>query len=315
MNKHRKAFASFPTLKSFVDFRASYSNNYHNNKIKSINSVFNNYFNPFQYDNSNNNNKKKEWQVSDCKDFLMDTKSEYSDDSDGTVDGDVVVVDDDEDQNDSCKLVELLMKIRLKLSAVNAFLRLRKRGHLLTSLNVSNCNITGNIVVAVSHAVSDNWNINRLDFSNNPNFLNKSEKCKHIHNLLKNGKLFSLKLNNCGITDKGLMQIAKGIMQSKYLNSCELSHNNIGPTGANWVASFSKDFSVNSLGLLTNGYHKKAPFRRKRYNNNDDDSSDSENSSDDEYSKSDEEHFKSEHSYDYYNNETNSVIPNRVDLL
>ena len=161
------------------------------------------------------------------------------------------------------KFSKMLIKVRVKLSAVSAFLRLKKRGHTLSCLDISSCGLSGTLSSSLCHTVSDNWNLTNLNLSDNPKLLIRSKYCKEFRKALQNGRIVSIKLNNCGMTDNGLMEIAKGILEAKSLNDCQMSDNLIGPTGANWISTFSKDYNVISLGLLTNSYHKKAPFRRR----------------------------------------------------
>lgn len=192
--------------------------------------------------------------------FWLDDKSDYSSSH-----------DDDSDEDDLLrrtvtekvsspqqpvkkkvpKLVSILIKLRVRLAAVNAFLRLRTRGHILSYLDISCCLMTKEIIRYIDLVLKDNHNLKVFDMSNNK-VLRSKDSCREISNIFTSSALQTVKLNGCGITDEGLQEIAKGVAASETLRSVELSDNHFGPTGANWVASLSRRFYIDDL-VLRNG--------------------------------------------------------------
>lgn len=149
------------------------------------------------------------------------------------------------------KLVSILIKLRVRLAAVNAFLRLRTRGHILSYLDISCCLITKEIIGYIDLVLQDNHNLKVFDMSHNKVLRSKSS-CQELSSVFTSSALHTMKLNGCGITDEGLQEIAKGVAASETLRSVELSDNHFGPTGANWVASLSRRFYIDDL-VLRNG--------------------------------------------------------------
>ena len=150
------------------------------------------------------------------------------------------------------KLVAILIKLRLRIAAVNAFLRLRTRGHILSYLDISCCLFTKEIIRYIDLVLKDNHNLKVFDMSNNK-VLQSKESCQEISSIFASSALHTVKMNGCEITDEGLQEIAKGIAESETLiRSVELSDNHFGPTGANWVASLSRRYFIDDL-VLRNG--------------------------------------------------------------
>ena len=149
------------------------------------------------------------------------------------------------------KLVAHLLKLRLKLAAVSAFSRLRGRGHILSYMDISHCNISKEAFHFITPILIDNHNIKSIDISHNK-ILTSKESCQAMSKILAHSALKSVKLNGCGINDEGLQTISMGIMTSSTLESIEMSDNRFGPTGANWIASLSRTFYIDDL-VLKNG--------------------------------------------------------------
>jgi len=145
--------------------------------------------------------------------------------------------------------VKLLLMVRLKLVAINAFCRLRCRGHILNSLDVSDCGITKEALSFIVPALIDNTNIRSLDLSNNAKLLKSRDSCKQMSRLLKGGCLKDVKLNHLSLDDAGLEELARGIATSPSLRSIELSGNHFGPTAATWLSSLSKQYYLDELEI------------------------------------------------------------------
>lgn len=183
------------------------------------------------------------------------------------------------------KLVRRLLKIRLKLAAVSAFLgfRARSRG-ILSALQVANCGLTNQVISSLVQMLKDNRTVTFLDVSFHPELLSNPTDYKMIGELILHGSLRTLKLNNCGLSDKGIMVLTQAacginphknpkpdlnalnppaspmkIMKTSTICNLELSDNFVGPTGANWIATATKDFNLDSL-TLTGGFYSSAPF-------------------------------------------------------
>lgn len=159
------------------------------------------------------------------------------------------------------KIIQLFIKARLKLVAVNMFLRLLRTKCILSSLNIANCNLTDAAVVTLSHALKSNHNITALDVSDNPLLLATYNGCNSLADMMERSSLRSLALNRCGIRDKGFMNILKAASNCITLRSLEISRNHIGPTGANWVATANKTFYLDQLAI-SGGFHASAPFAK-----------------------------------------------------
>lgn len=139
-----------------------------------------------------------------------------------------------------------MVKIRIKLIAVSAFLRLRHRGlNKLTNLNVSYCELTSKAAKNISIACIENTQLIGIDLSGN--FIG-DEGCKYLMNLLKETQsLLYLHLNSCKITDNGVEYIAKGAVNHKSLLSLSLDDNNIGEPGALFISGLTKHFCIEDI--------------------------------------------------------------------
>lgn len=165
------------------------------------------------------------------------------------------------------KLVRLMMRVRLRLVAVSAFRKLSRRGSLISSLDFSNCELTKEILPALVLAVIDNRSITTLDLSHNEDLLSAYDSCVAIASLVERGTLRTICLNNCGILDRGFMEIVRAANLSVHrsdslLHSIELSGNRTGPTSANCIATMCKGFHADSLDI-GGGFHATAPFKKK----------------------------------------------------
>jgi hypothetical protein len=113
-------------------------------------------------------------------------------------------------------------------------------------------------------ALLDNTNLRCLDLSDNRSLLRRNRNgAEDLGYLLERGTVVSLKVNNTGLDDYGLMKLLRGAMaptcNARHLG---LSGNAIGPTGANWVATAGRKFYVDELCLETGTFKKKAPFAK-----------------------------------------------------
>jgi hypothetical protein len=162
----------------------------------------------------------------------------------------------------STKLIQMMMKLRVRLVAINAFTRMLRTGGVLTSLSVADCKLTGDIVPTIVQALTDNKNILTLDASHNPNLLVSVNSCIAMAQLLERGGLHTVLLNSCGVNDRGFMELTRGASNSRTVKSLELSGNRVGPTGANWAATANKVFFMDTL-TIAGGYHASAPFKKK----------------------------------------------------
>jgi hypothetical protein len=112
----------------------------------------------------------------------------------------------------------------------------------------------------------------------------------------------TLKLNNCGIVDKGIKELVlRGVLRSSTLCTLELSDNYIGPTGANWLASMNREFAFDTLDI-GGSFHRSAPFYKygdAKHDANLDDSNDDPNVFNADY----------ENDYDGYDSGSNAYEP------
>lgn len=145
-------------------------------------------------------------------------------------------------------LVALLLKVRLKLVALSAFSRLRSRGHLLSSLEVSHCSLSAASIAFLVPILVECSNIDTIDVSQN-RLLASRQDCATMANAFKHARLRNVKLNDCNIDEAGLQELAKGIIASQSLRSIQLAGNNFGPTGANWISAMSKQYFIDLLEL------------------------------------------------------------------
>lgn len=159
-------------------------------------------------------------------------------------------------------LIRWMMKIRVKLVALNAFVRLLRPGSILSSLSVAACKLSSDVVPTLAQALRDNQNIVFLDLSQNPDLLVTPASCVALARLIETGGLNTLLVNNCGVNDRGFMELTRGASLSRTIRSLELSDNHIGPTGANWAATVNKVFFLDTLTIGA-GFHSSAPFKRK----------------------------------------------------
>eukprot|EP01034_Spumella_vulgaris_P023130 gene23130-29323_t len=215
------------------------------------------------------------WMTSEEDEYLMDTASDYSEGESGEEDevtarlraekarldreNQPVVLTRAELRLTYPRIIQALIKIRLKLVAVNAFLRVLRKGAMLTSLNLAQCGLTRGVAETISHALMDDKNMTSLDVSDNERLLEDVDSCNAFAALLEHSHLSSVKLSGCGVNDYGAMQLAKSAMKAAHLHHLDLSRNYIGSTGANWIATASKVFYLDVLELK-GGFHKTAPF-------------------------------------------------------
>ena len=139
-----------------------------------------------------------------------------------------------------------MVKIRIKLIAVSAFLGLKHRGmNRFTNLNVSYCQLTARAAKNISIACIENTQLIGIDLSGN--FIG-DEGCKYLMNLLKETQtLLYLYLNSCKITDSGVEHIAKGAVNHKSLLNLSLDDNDIGEPGAFFISGLTKYFCIENI--------------------------------------------------------------------
>lgn len=240
--------------------------------------------------------EKAQWINKEEDEFNMDGRSDYSDSEDPNPDSVAVpstgaaVTDTDGDAatlnstanvshvsaavldsmaakraakyGDCTALIRWMIKIRVKLVAVNAFVRLLRPGSILSSLSVAACKLSADVVPTFAQALRDNQNIVFLDVSHNPDLLVAPASCQVLAQLIETGGLSTLLANNCGVNDRGFMELTRGASLSRTIRSLELSDNHIGPTGANWAATANKVFFLDTL-TIAGGFHSSAPFKKK----------------------------------------------------
>lgn len=144
--------------------------------------------------------------------------------------------------------VVLMLRVRAKLIAVSAFMRLRYRGLPITSINFRNCGLTSLAGRILTHALLDNINIVDIDISYNPKFGDNG--CILLLPLLANSHtISSLHLDGCGISDVGCEILSVGAKACPSLLDLSLSDNIVGPTGSNWVASITNLFYPDTLSI------------------------------------------------------------------
>lgn len=169
------------------------------------------------------------------------------------------VIDDEVALKPVPKFVQILIKHRIKFAAMAMFLKVSHRGSLLSSLYVRGCGLDSRILPVLRHVLDDNANLCTLDLSDNAKVLSRQESCKLMSKIMLGSELSTVKLNNCGISDKGLSELTKSSVKNKELVTLELSRNFIGPTGANWLASMNNVYTFDSLSL-GGTFHRSAPF-------------------------------------------------------
>lgn len=183
------------------------------------------------------------------------------------------------------KLVQKLLKLRIKLIAIIVFKQLLKKGHRnLYSLSFSNCQLTNAIIPMISLTYIQNNQLNELNISKNKTLLSNDYSCKLIANMISNsvdhyrynadsngssgstigGKVKSLDISDTDLHDSGLAIISQAILRSNDLEYFNISNNHIGPTGASIVANLCKEFGVESL-TVSSGTVRPAPFPMKNY--------------------------------------------------
>eukprot|EP01038_Epipyxis_sp_PR26KG_P011580 gene11580-15508_t len=240
--------------------------------------------------------EKDDWLNQSDDEFEMDAKSDYSIENDensrvdhlNQLDAPLKQVHDitesyiitSQSRKKYLKLIQLILRVRLKLIAYNAFLRLyRRSGHILSTVNIANCDLTSQSMPIIQQVLLDNAHISCVDLSENPklfsNFTNFDNSIsysavtsyKYLHDLLsKTTSLTTIKLNSCGINDYGIMMICKGILHSSQcsIENLEVSHNIISATGMTWLNSLcSKQYFIDSFKISTTGYHRQAPFFKR----------------------------------------------------
>lgn len=147
-------------------------------------------------------------------------------------------------------IIRKILSLRLRLVAVNMFLKLRHRGVAsLSNLNLSYCGLSPAVLPAVKHVLSDNHLITSLDISGHPHLLRASKHCQLMADAISLGGLFKLSIENTGLRDNGMLILSKSILQSPTLRELNVSNNYIGSTGANVVANLAKSFFVDSLSV------------------------------------------------------------------
>lgn len=238
--------------------------------------------------------EKAQWINQEEDEFNMDVASEYSDDDGGdgarSIDslrsnvgssrdedfGDAstvytnvtaaVIERRDAKRNETyadCHLlVQMFLKVRVKLIAVSMFTRQLRTGNVLTSLGAAGCKLSADVVSTITEALLDNHHITSLDVSHNPELLVSLPACQTMAHLIERGHLSTLLLNDCGVNDRGFNELTRGATLSRTMRNLELSGNHVGPTGANWAATANTVFFVDTLEI-SGGYHSSAPFKKK----------------------------------------------------
>lgn len=162
------------------------------------------------------------------------------------------------------KFVKFLLKIRLKLVAINLFKNISKRGHpSLNALSVSNCGITSQIVPSLLFTLTENNAITSIDISYNPELLNTLESCRLFSKILtpQGSGLVDINLANTGISDStgGVLPLIKSLSSDNCtIQQINLSYNNLGPTTANFLANISAIYLCDEI-QISDQYKRIAP--------------------------------------------------------
>jgi hypothetical protein len=157
------------------------------------------------------------------------------------------------------KLVQILLKVRLKLIAIAMFQSLRLRGCSdLMAIRVASCGLTERIVPTLAMCLMENTLIRDLTIAHNTEILSSIASCKYLSDILEHGNLTALDITNTGLREGGLMMIAKAMEKSKQLRRIDFSENRLGPTAANMVANLHKQYYADVI-RITPGHFKSAP--------------------------------------------------------
>lgn len=158
------------------------------------------------------------------------------------------------------KLVQVLLKNRLKLIAIAMFQSLRLRGCSdLMAIRLAGCGLTENVLPTMATCLIDNQLVRDVSIAHNQEMLSSIAACKFVSDILELGNITALDLSNTGLREGGLMMIAKAMEKSRQLRRIDLSENRLGPTAANIVANLHKQFYADVIRIAP-GHFKSAPF-------------------------------------------------------
>jgi len=146
-------------------------------------------------------------------------------------------------------------RVRIKVMAVAALLRLRSRGHNIHTLEAAGCGLGPFSLQVLAHALSDNHNMATVVLADNAVGHSEYEKADNstLHRLLSESRLLHLSLRSCGIFEHNVEAMVRAMNRGAVrLHSVDLSGNHLGPTGANMVASLHS-FFVDQMSIGT-GY-------------------------------------------------------------
>ena len=148
-------------------------------------------------------------------------------------------------------IVTVMHRVRAKLFAVNCFTNMWKNKYILnnkiTTLDLSNCGLTAPYATKLLYVVcKENKNIHHLNISHNNLGSDSSGGCADIAELIsKDCEICTLDIRNCNVSSGGVEVLVRkthahgpsDTSLSPGLSYLDMSHNSIGPTGVNWIAS------------------------------------------------------------------------------
>ncbi len=142
-------------------------------------------------------------------------------------------------------------RVRVKLMAVAAWMRLRSRGHNMHTLEAMGCGLGPFSLRVASHALSDNHNLATLALAENA--IGHSEyETADTHVLVRLAQetgLCHLDLRQAGLFEQHVEALVRALNRPHAtLQSIDLGGNHLGPSGANMVAGLSS-FFVDRMGV------------------------------------------------------------------
>ena len=137
-----------------------------------------------------------------------------------------------------------MRRFRTALSCATAFLALRNRGRALTHLDMSHCSITKDAGPMVGAFMKEHRSL--VSWVLDGNSLTDAF-LKEISPSIVEGQLESLSLRGCDLTDSGVEELVRGVQDSRFLVSVDLSHNKLSSAGAAWLASVSTKYFIDHV--------------------------------------------------------------------
>jgi hypothetical protein len=157
----------------------------------------------------------------------------------GTAAGGWVVHADSEEEVWAVSLSRRLFKFKLVLLCASTLLALRKRGHPLSLLDVSHCELTADAGAMVACAVRDRVGLSSLYLGGNAL---GDLGVAAIAQVLPGSLLRHLSLCDVGLTAETLDQVVRAASQTSSLTGLDLSENPFESLEGNLVASLGQTF-------------------------------------------------------------------------